>query len=187
MSSLVLGYISTASDAISEASIMRVKGLKVLGNARTGCLVNAACRLWNAFSWSGPQVLTVWWDPGGGRRCQKRKGWISSRNCRILGRIVWPWHWPVGTILKWLWVWWGPSIFLLFPLSCQGIPLLQLRTCISPIWDTFLVLRSAIKPSECVHCIIPGLQNGLVDYSYRLPTSPLRYNLWRDHSWMLGK
>ena len=56
MSLLVLGYISTASDAISEASIMRVKGLKVLGNARTGCLVNAACRLRNAFSWSGPQV-----------------------------------------------------------------------------------------------------------------------------------
>ena len=35
---------------------MRVKGLEVSEKARTGCLVNAVCRLQNALSWLGPQV-----------------------------------------------------------------------------------------------------------------------------------
>ena len=41
MSSFVLCCISMAPDAISEASVMRVKSLEVLGKVRTGCLVNA--------------------------------------------------------------------------------------------------------------------------------------------------
>ena len=56
MSPLVLSCIRTAPDAISKASIIRVKGLEVLGKARTSCLVNVACQLWNVVSWLGPQV-----------------------------------------------------------------------------------------------------------------------------------
>ena len=56
MSPLVLSCISTAPDAVSKASVMRVKDLEVSGKARTGCLVNAVCRFWKAFSWSSPQA-----------------------------------------------------------------------------------------------------------------------------------
>ena len=44
MSPLVLSCISTAPDAVSEAFVMRVKGLEVSGKARIGCLVNTVCR-----------------------------------------------------------------------------------------------------------------------------------------------
>ena len=128
--------------------------------------------------------LPAWCGPEGGRWCQRRKGWISGRNCRIPGRIVQPWHWPVGTILKWLWVWWGPSVFLLFPLSCWDIPLLWLRICISPIWGTSFVLGSIVEPSKCIHCVIPSLRNGSADCPYRLLTNPPWYNLQRNHPWM---
>ena len=56
---LALGCISTAPDAISKASIIRMKDLKVLEKARIGCLVNVACRFWKAFSWFSPQVQGV--------------------------------------------------------------------------------------------------------------------------------
>ena len=51
---------------------MKVKSLEVLGKARTGCLVNAVCRLQNMFSWSGPQVQ--------GFDClvRFRRGWAMS-------------------------------------------------------------------------------------------------------------
>ena len=50
MSPLTLSYIRTAFDAVNKASVIRVKGLEVLGKARTGCLVNVFCRLQNAVS-----------------------------------------------------------------------------------------------------------------------------------------
>ena len=131
--------------------------------------------------------LTAWWGPREGEQCQKRRGWISSRSCRIPGRTIWLWRWLVGTILEWLWAWWGPSVFLLFPLSCWGIPLLRLRMCISSIWSTFLVLGSVGEPSECIHCVIPGLRNGLVDCPYRLLASPLWCNCQRDCPWIPGR
>ena len=56
MSLLALSCISTAPDAISKASIIRVNSLEVLEKARTSCLVNVVCRFQKAFSWSGPQV-----------------------------------------------------------------------------------------------------------------------------------
>ena len=56
MSLLVLSCISTAPDAVSEASVMRVKALEVLEKARTSCLVNVVCRLQKAFSWLGSQI-----------------------------------------------------------------------------------------------------------------------------------
>ena len=56
---LVLSCISTAPDAVSKASIIRVKSLEVLEKARTGCLVNVVCRFWKVFFWSGPQVQGV--------------------------------------------------------------------------------------------------------------------------------
>ena len=59
MSLFALCCISTAPDAVSEASIMRVKDLEVLGKVRTSCLVNVACRLQKVFSWLGPQVQEV--------------------------------------------------------------------------------------------------------------------------------
>ena len=59
MSPLVLSYISTAPDAVSEASVMRMNGLEVLGKARTSCLVNMACRFRKEFSWLGPQTQGV--------------------------------------------------------------------------------------------------------------------------------
>ena len=56
MSPLVLSCIRTAPDAISKASVIKVKGLEVLEKARISCLVNVACRLQNVVSWLGPQV-----------------------------------------------------------------------------------------------------------------------------------
>ena len=160
---------------------MRVKGLEVLGKARTSCLVNVACRFWKAFSWSGLQVQGV--------DClvRSRRGWISGRSCKIQGSIIRLWYWPVGTIFGWLWVWQGSSVFLLFLLSFQDTLLLWLRMCIFPAWGTFLVLRNIVELSECVHHVFPDLRSGLVDCPYKLPTSPLWYNLWRDHPWKPGK
>ena len=59
MSPLVLSCISTAPDAVSKTSVMRVNGLEVLGKARTSCLVNMACRFQKKFSWLGPQTQGV--------------------------------------------------------------------------------------------------------------------------------
>ena len=53
MSPLALSCISTAPDAVSKMSVIRVKGLEVSGKAKTGYLVNVACRFWKAVSWSG--------------------------------------------------------------------------------------------------------------------------------------
>ena len=56
MSPLELSCINTALEAVSEASVMRVKGLEISGKARISCLVNVVYRFWKTFSWSGPQV-----------------------------------------------------------------------------------------------------------------------------------
>ena len=56
MSPLELSCINTALEAVSEASVMRVKGLEISGKARTSCLVNMVCRLQKACFWSGLQV-----------------------------------------------------------------------------------------------------------------------------------
>ena len=44
MSPIALCCISMVPDAISKASVMRVKDLEVLGKARTSCLVNIVWR-----------------------------------------------------------------------------------------------------------------------------------------------
>ena len=51
-----------APDAVSEASVMRVKGLEMSEKARTGYLVNTVWRFWNTFFWSDAQVqrLDCW-------------------------------------------------------------------------------------------------------------------------------
>ena len=165
---------------------MRVKGLEVSGKARTGCLVNVACRFWKAFSWSGSQVQGVDCLVRSRRGCAmlEQEGMNSGRSCKIWGRIVRPWPWLVGTILGWLWVWWVPFVLLLFLLSFWDTPFLWLRICISPAWGTFLIHRPVVELSKCVCCVFPGLRSGLVDHPYKLPTSPLQYNLQRDHPWM---
>ena len=138
--------MSTAPDAISEAFIIKVKGLKVSGKARTSCLVNM---VWiSSGQVPSSRGSIVWWGPRGGKQCWRKRGWISSRSCKIWEKTIWPWLSLEETILRWLWIWLGPSVFSLFILSSQGTPLSQLRMYTSLVWGTSPVLRSIVR-AQC--------------------------------------
>ena len=124
---------------------------------------------------------TVWWDPGEGKWCQRRRGRTSGRSYKIWGRIIRPWYLLRKTILRWPWVWLGPSVFLLFLLLSQGTPLLQLRVYTSPVWGTSPILGSIEEPSKFSLHVFPNLRSGSAGRPCKLPTSPPQYNLQRNH------